>query len=117
SPKVSGMVEKLYIEEGKRVKKGDVLAELEKVDYLADRDRAKAGLEEARQNLLELTEHRRKEIDQAKARWEEAAAQTKQLGLDKRRSVRLRSGGALADREYEQADSAYQAMVEHEKAL
>ena len=117
SPKVGGMVEKLYVEEGKRVNKGDVLAEVEKVDYLADRDHAKAVLEEARQNLLELTEHRQKEVDQAKARWEEAAAQSRQLGLDKRRSVRLRSGGALADRDYEQADSAYQAMVEHEKVL
>src|SRR5207244_3197986 len=58
SPKVSGMVEKLYIEEGKRVRKGDVLAELENVDYLASRDRARATLEEARQNLLVLTEYR-----------------------------------------------------------
>src|SRR5438132_5621781 len=68
SPKVSGMVEKLYIEEGKRVQKGDVLAELEKVNYLANRDHAKAVLEEARQNLLVLTEYRQREIDQAKAR-------------------------------------------------
>src|SRR5262245_32505701 len=29
SPKVGGMVEKLYVEEGKRVKKGDILCELE----------------------------------------------------------------------------------------
>jgi multidrug resistance efflux pump len=117
SPKVSGMVEKLYIEEGKRVKKGDVLAELEKIDYLADRDHAKASLEEARQNLLELTEYRRKEIEQAKARWEEATAQRKQLAADKLRSDRLKSTGALADRDYEQAESAHQAMVEHENAL
>jgi HlyD family secretion protein len=117
SPKVSGMVEKLYIEEGKRVKKGDILAELEKVDYQAARDHAAAALEEARQNLLVLTEYRRKEIDQAKARWEEAAAQTKQLDSDYRRSGRLRPSGALADRDYEQAESSYQAMVEHEHAL
>jgi multidrug resistance efflux pump len=117
SPKVSGMVEKLFIEEGKRVQKGEILAELEKVDYQAARDHAAAALEEARQNLLQLTEYRRKEIDQAKARWEEAAAQTKQLGLDQRRSLRLRPSGALADRDYEQAESAYQAMHEHEHAL
>lgn len=117
SPKVSGMVEKLYIEEGKRVKKGDVLAELEKIDYVAARDHAKAALEEARQNLLELTQYREKEIIQAKARWEEAAAQTRQLAIDKLRSARLRPTGALADRDYEQAESAHQAMAERENAL
>jgi HlyD family secretion protein len=117
SPKVGGMVEKLYIEEGKRVHKGEVLAELEKVDYQAARDHAQEALEEARQNLLELTEYRQKEIDQAKCRWDEATAQRKQLEIDHRRSLRLRPTGALADRDYELAESAYQAMEEHEKAL
>src|SRR5207245_1895475 len=117
SPKVSGMVEKLYIEEGKRVQKGDILAELEKVNYLASRDHAKAALEEARQNLLALTEYRQREIDQAKARLDEATAQSKQLAIDYRRSLKLRPSGALADRDYEQAESAHQAMVEHENAL
>ena len=117
SPKVSGMIEKLYIEEGMKVKKGDVLAELEKVDYQAARDHAKGALEEARQNLLELTEYRQKEIAQAKARWEEAAAQSKQLDIDLHRSLRLRPSGALADRDYELAESACQAMKEHENSL
>lgn len=117
SPKVSGMVEKLFIEEGKRVQKGDILAELEKINYVASRDHAKAVLEEAEQNLLVLTEYRPQEIEQAKARMEEAVAQSKQLGIDYRRSLRLRPSGALADRDYEQAESAHQAMVEHENAL
>jgi multidrug resistance efflux pump len=117
SPKVGGMVEKLYIEEGKRVNKGEVLAELEKVDYQASRDHAQEALEEARQNLLELTEYRQTEIVQAKARWEEATAQRKQLDIDHRRSLKLRPTGALAERDFELAESAYQAMVEHENAL
>ena len=117
SPKVSGMVEKLYIEEGKRVQKGDVLAELEKINYLANRDHAKAVLEEARQNLLVLTEYRQREVDQCKARFDEATAQRKQLEIDYRRSLKLRPSGALADRDYEQAESAHQAMLEHENDL
>jgi len=117
SPKVSGMVEKLYIEEGKRVQKGDVLAELEKVNYVASRDHAKAVWEETQQNLLMLTEYRQREIDQAKARLDEATAQRKQLEIDYRRSLKLRPSGALADRDYEQAESAHQAMLEHENAL
>jgi len=117
SPKVSGMVEKLYIEEGKRVQKGDVLAELEKINYLANRDHAKAVLEEARQNLLVLTEYRQREVDQCKARFDEATAQRKQLEIDYRRSLKLRPSGALADRDYEQAESAHQAMLQHENDL
>jgi HlyD family secretion protein len=117
SPKVSGMVEKLFIEEGKRVKKGDVLAELENVDYQAARDHAREALEEARQNLLQLTEYRQTEIAQAKARWEEAVAQRKQLEVDYDRSVKLQKTHALADRDYELAESGYQAMVQHEDSL
>jgi multidrug resistance efflux pump len=117
SPKVSGMIVKLFIEEGKRVKKDDILAELEKVEYEADRNHAQAALDEAKQGLLELTLYRLKEIDQAKARWEEAMVQRKQLEIDRGRSGRLRTGNALADRDFEQADSAYLAMLRREKAL
>jgi multidrug resistance efflux pump len=117
SPKVSGMITKLKFEEGKHVNQGDVLAELEQVEYLADRNHSKEALEEAKQTLLELTQHREKEIAQCKARWEEAEVQRKQLEIDRRRSSRLRTGNALADRDFEQADSAYLAMLGREKAL
>ncbi len=117
SPKVSGMIVKLFIEEGKRVKKDEILAELEKVEYETDRNHAQAALDEAKQGLLELTQHRLKEIDQCKARWEEALVQRKQLEIDRSRSDRLRTGNALADRDFEQADSAYLAMLRREKAL
>lgn len=54
SPKVSGMIVRLPIQEGMRVKKADVVAELEDTDYRADYQRAVASLEAARQTLLEL---------------------------------------------------------------
>jgi multidrug resistance efflux pump len=128
SPKVNGLIVSLRIkknkddpgvplEEGKRVEEGDILAELEDVDYKADRDRAEAVLKEANQTLLELTEYRKKEIEQAKARWNEAEVQRKQLEIDRHRSSRLKSGNALADRDFEQADSAYLAMQARERAL
>ena len=41
SPKVGGMIVKLHVREGVRVKKGDVLAELEDIDYKADFLRAR----------------------------------------------------------------------------
>src|SRR4051812_9737137 len=42
SPKVPGMITMLRIEEGQRVQKDDVLAQLETTDYDADYSRAKA---------------------------------------------------------------------------
>ncbi len=128
SPKVNGLIMSLRIkkdaddpgvplEEGRRVEKNWILAELEDIDYKADRNHAEAVLDETRQNLLELTEYRKKEIDQAKSRWSEAEVQGKQLEMDRRRSSRLKTGNALADRDFEQADSAYLAMLAREQAL
>jgi multidrug resistance efflux pump len=128
SPKVNGLIISLRVkkdkndpgiplEEGRRVEKDWILAELEDVDYKADREHAVAAREEAHQNLLELTQHRQKEIDQAKARLNEAEVQRKQLEVDRRRSSRLKNTNALADRDFEQADSAYLAMRAREEAL
>lgn len=111
SPKVGGMVVRLDIEEGKRVEKGHILAQLETVDYQADRDHAKAFLEAARQRCDELKRgNRPEEIEQAKAEWEEAEAQREQLYLDWKRNSNLKTGNAMAPRDYEQAYSAYKAM-------
>jgi multidrug resistance efflux pump len=111
SPKVSGMITKLRFEEGQKVNKDDVLAELETVNYLADRDHAKANLESARQRLLELRNgNRPEEIDAAKAELDEAEANREQLYLDWKRNTTLKTGTALALREYEQALAAYKSM-------
>jgi multidrug resistance efflux pump len=111
SPKVGGMVVKLNIEEGMRVQKGTVLAELETIDYRADRDRAKAFLEAARQRLEELENgNRPEEIQQAEAELEEAKAQREQLYLDWKRTTELKTGNAMAARDYEQAYSSFKAM-------
>lgn len=111
SPKVSGMIEKLFVEEGKRVKKDDVLAQLETIDYRAERDRAAALLALSEQRLLELERgNRPEEIEQAKAERAEAEAQRVQLELTWKRSQQLRKTNIISDAEYEQAESAYLAM-------
>jgi multidrug resistance efflux pump len=112
SPKVGGMVLKLHIrEEGQRFKKDEVLAELETTEYQSDHDRARAALESARQRLLELERgNRPEEIESAKAELNEAEAQREQLYLDWKRNVNLKTGNALAQRDYEQAQSSYLAM-------
>ena len=66
SPKVSGMIIKLDIAEGKRVAKGDVLAVIESTEYQSEFDRQTALLNAAQQRLLELesgTHHRNQEIE------------------------------------------------------
>jgi multidrug resistance efflux pump len=109
SPKVGGMVLKLSIEEGQRVDKDFVLAQLETVDYLADRDRTKAQLENARQRHAELKNGSRpEEIKQGQAELEEAEATLKQLRLDFERNQRLRND-ALSRRDYELAEFAFKA--------
>jgi HlyD family secretion protein len=111
SPKVSGMVVSLNFEEGMRVQKGYVLAELESVDYKADVEHAKALLASARQHLLELQRgNRPEEIAAAGAELGEAQAQREQLLSEWKRNVGLRQNKTVTEREYEQSESSYKAM-------
>jgi HlyD family secretion protein len=111
SPKVAGMIESLNIEEGKHVKKGEILAQIETVDYKADYDRAVATYESCWQHWLELySGSRPEEIRSAKAKLDEMEAQKEQLYLDYKRNTRLTGANAVAAKDYEQAASAYRAM-------
>ncbi len=90
SPKVGGMVVKLRITESQRVKKGDVLAELEDTEFRADRDRAKAMLASARHTLEELEHgYRPEEIGEARAELAEAEAQQVQYEADYKRATQM----------------------------
>src|SRR5262249_39790808 len=111
SPKVSGMVMKLFIEEGKAVKKGFVLAELETDDYQYDFDRWDGQVLAAERRIKELTEYRQKEIEQAKAELDDTEEQCVQLKKDLDRSKHLYATKALSDREWELAESSYNSMV------
>jgi membrane fusion protein (multidrug efflux system) len=51
SPKVTGRIAKLLVDEGDSVQQGQVLVELEKEDYAAARDQARATLETAKHEL------------------------------------------------------------------
>lgn len=111
TPKVSGMVVELFIEEGKRVKKGDVLARLETTDYQADYDRVSAILEAAQSRLRELNNgNRPEEIQQAFAELSEMSIQRGQLREAYQRATRLRDTRAISADEFERAESAYKAM-------
>ncbi|MBS0208500.1 MAG: efflux RND transporter periplasmic adaptor subunit [Planctomycetes bacterium] len=118
SPQVSGRVEKLFIEEGRRFHRGDVLAELEKTEYLADVSRAQAVLAAMRQKLLELERgNRPEEIEQARAELAEYIAQRDQLKVDWERNQRLRPTKTVADVDYEKSESSFHAMDARVKKL
>lgn len=109
SPKVSGMVMKLNFQEGDKIEKDAVLAELETVDYLADRNRCRGALDASWQRFLELwTGNRTDEIKAAKAELEEARANREQLYLDWKRNFSMPKT-AVATRDYELAEGAYKA--------
>lgn len=94
SPKVSGMVLTLNVEEGLRVKKGDVLAVLETVDYDADLRRAQAMLQLSRKRLEELERGTRpEELKQAEAELAET-----QANLDDLERTYIRNQGLFAQK-------------------
>ncbi len=120
SPKVSGMVTKLYIEEGMRVEKGQILGELEKVDYEADlrRMRATLMLAKARYDLMRAGS-REEERQQASAELAEAERQEQQLRKEYERNIALRKKdrSLVVDSLFEEQQSQYEAMVQKVKRL
>src|SRR5262249_35856138 len=98
SPKITGMVIWLHdrFMEGQKSRKGEVLAELEDVDYKADRDPAAAVLAAARERYTELKERLPLELSQAEAKLAETEANLTQLRLDADRNRKLISTSATA---------------------
>jgi HlyD family secretion protein len=118
SPKVSGMIMQLDLEEGRRVKKGDILAVLETTDYQSDYDRSKAAVKLAREKLRELENGNRPEdIQQAAAELGESQAQLTQLEAEWKRSVDLLNKTSISQQQYEQAESQYRAMFQRVERL
>lgn len=112
SPKVAGMIVKLNIIEGKRVEKGDLLAQIEDVDYKADVARAEATVQLMRDKLAELQAgNRPEEIAQTKAELAEAEAQLVQMEQEFKRSTDLRRKNIVTQAEFEQSESKYRAHL------
>jgi RND family efflux transporter MFP subunit len=88
--KITSRLVELSVEEGSRVKKGQVIARLENMDVLAAKDQAEANLKLSQANL-----------ENAKAQLEEATRTY-------RRYKQLVAGGYLARAEYDAAEAAYQ---------
>ena len=106
SPKVSGMIVKLDVEEGRRVKKDEVLAVLEDTDYKADRDHAAATLAAATRRLEELQAgNRPEEIQQSRHELAEMEAQLVQHESEYKRYTELHKTGAMSAEEFVAAEN------------
>jgi HlyD family secretion protein len=80
SPKTSGRLVELMVEQGDRVKKGQPIARMENEEILAQGKQAEAQLAKAQARLAELQAgNREEEIEQAKARLARAKAQLAEL--------------------------------------
>jgi multidrug resistance efflux pump len=120
SPKVSGMIVELFIEEGKRFNAGDLLAVIESKEYQYDLDRAVAAEQaagarwrEARRRLgdMEL------EVNQTQAQIDEVVEQIKQIQQDWDRKDSLRKSGNVSKQELEEVESKLQVALKRKKQL
>jgi multidrug resistance efflux pump len=124
SPKVSGMIIKLGspggppILEGLRVRKGDILAELEDTNYKLDLAHAESAMQSAKEHLAELKDMWPKEIGQAKAELERAKAELAQLKADYERDKQLfHKQKAISQLDFELAESKCISAEHHVESL
>ncbi|HAA27656.1 MAG TPA: efflux transporter periplasmic adaptor subunit [Cyanobacteria bacterium UBA8553] len=75
SPKTSGRLAKLFVEQGDQLQQGQKVAQMENADLLAQLAKAQADLNQAQARLAESKAgSRQEEIDQAQARLDQAKA-------------------------------------------
>ena len=89
APKTTGTLEWLGVEEGSRVRTGEIIARLENRDVTASRDQAAANLVNARASL------------------EQSQAELRDAGLSYNRQKELVSQGIVAQADFDAADARY----------
>ncbi len=119
SPQVSGIVVRVLIpEEGKKVKTGDLLFEVEPTRYQAEFDQAEAALATAQAQLLELENgHEKEEIAHARALYKQARVQEQLAEVEYERARKLYPL-SIGKAEYDKTVTSYRdakAAVEVQK--
>ncbi len=115
--KISGTVKKVYVEHNQPVKQGDILIEIDPVDYdvkvneaasAVNAEKAKlaekeAGIDAAKKMLAELGAR----LESAKANFQLQEANFKQAGVDLKRAEGLFKKEAISKERLEKAQTAY----------
>lgn len=110
--KVPGKIVKLNVDEGDRVKQGDLLAELSSGDVKALVDQMRAALEEAKVKLAEMRAGSRKqEIGKARAESASTEAELVRARKDFERAETLYANGAISASRFDAAKSAYETRL------
>lgn len=108
SPQVSGRIVSLNIEEGRRVVKGEVLAEVERTEYQADVEQTRGFLMRNEAELSELeTGARPQEIAGATADLQEQEELVVQLESQYKRLKEAIKSNSISMTEFEQAQSSF----------
>jgi len=109
----NGRLEKLYVQEGDRIKKGDLLAEIDAVRYQAALDKALAELAAQQQVVLRMKAGSRpQEIARAEAEVRAWQAKVKDAEVTLRRLEQLLKKRATAKQNVDDAATAYKAARE-----
>jgi len=106
--KIPGRVVERPVDEGYRVKTGDLLARLDSAELASVVKQNEAALQEAETRLAELKAgSRRQEIEQAKAHVSAQEAELIRIRKDYERAEILYQNGAISAAQYDGAKSAY----------
>jgi len=103
--KASGIVKKLYVEYGDKVKKGQALAQLDKEEIVAQVEQAKAGLAGAEANLTSA----QADYQRAKVDAESPDVPLLKKGYD--RALQMQKDGVVSDSALDDAEKAYKLAV------
>lgn len=118
SPKVQGMVVKLDIEEGRRVEKGALLAQIESIEYERDLERAVALYELSKARLLEMENGSRpEEIAQAEAELGQAQEEIVDFERTWKRNQELWKSRSVTEQELQKSEAIYLAARRRIDAL
>lgn len=101
SPKVMGPVTAVYVDEGDRVKKGQILAKIDARDIAAQAGQARAGVVEAKQALAEVDLG----IEAARAGYDAAAANRDLAEKTYQRFVNLREEKSVSQMEFDKVEA------------
>jgi RND family efflux transporter MFP subunit len=112
SAKVPGRMERLLIDLGSSVRKGDLLAQIEKSEFELKRRQAEAAVAQARARLgLSLTGEDDKAEPASTSLAKEARAVLAEATKNRDRVVKLREQGIVPDADVETAEAQYQVAV------
>ena len=123
SSKVMGRIERLLVDEGQSIKQGEVLAEIDKADLVAQRDAARATLESMRSQVSQSGHayagthgetdaqiaNAEAALKAAQASLEESEAVERQQQLDTQRTVALAQSGVASQQDRDRAEQTLAA--------